>query len=443
MSHSYRLKTALFGVLFSFLSADMVWAQTEKKQENTSLEDSATIDQLQLFGDVLAIVKDLYVEDVDDAELVKNALNGALESLDPHSVYIPPVRFEEQQESDRREYGGLGIEVVTENDLVKINYAIEDGPAYKFGIRSGDYITRVEGVSVRGKSLDDAVEGLRGPAGEAVTVTILSPDQAPRDVAVIRAQVQGRAVRHRMIRDVGYIFLETFSHARLTKDTESALRALQAEAGGKLPGLVIDLRGNRGGLLDESIGISSLFLDGGEVLSARGRTADDNERYHAEAGEFQADMPIVVLINSGSASAAEIVAGALQDRGRAIVLGSRSFGKGSVQSVIPLTTDGGGALRMTTQRYYTPSGKSIQGRGIVPDIKVNLLPDDGDRRKRFREGSFRNALSNPDDTEIEDDFDNVTYPPEDWPEDKDFQLETAIDILKTSRYRTLLTEQGW
>lgn len=443
MSNWYRLKSSLFGILFALLSANLVWAQSEKDLENTGLEDSATIEQLKLFGDILGIVKELYVEETDDAELVQNALNGALESLDPHSVYIPPVKFEEQQESDRREYGGLGIEVTLENELVKINYAIEDGPAYKSGLRSGDYITRVEGVSVRGKTLDDAVEGLRGLVGEPVTVTVLTEGQAPRDVAVIRATVQGRAVRHRMIRDVGYIFLETFSHARLTKDTETALRALQKEAGGELPGLVIDLRGNRGGLLNESIGISGLFLDGGEVLSARGRTADDNERYHAEPGEFQPGMPIIVLINSGSASAAEIVAGALQDRGRAIVLGSRSFGKGSVQSVIPLTTDGGGALRMTTQRYYTPSGKSIQGRGIVPDIKVDLLPDDGDRRKRFREGSFRNALSNPDDSEIEDDFENVTYPPEDWPEDKDFQLETAIDILKTSRYRTLLTEQGW
>jgi len=441
LRHCFKL--ALLLSIATLLTSPLAYAQSDNGLQNTRLEDAATVEQLKLFGDVLAIVKDLYVEDVDDAKLVETALNGALESLDPHSVYVPPVEFEEQQESDRREYGGFGIEVILENELVKINYAIEDGPAYKSGIRSGDYITRVEGVSVRGKSLDDSVEGLRGLVGEPVTVTILTPGQVPRDVVVIRQQVQGRAVRHRMIRDVGYIFLETFSHSRLTIDTESALSALQAEAGGKLPGLVIDLRGNRGGLLNESIGISGLFLDGGEVLSARGRTADDTERYHAEGGEFQPDMPIVVLINSGSASAAEIVAGALQDRGRAIVLGSRSFGKGSVQSVIPLTTDGGGALRLTTQRYYTPSGKSIQGRGIVPDIKVELLPDEGDRRKRFREGSFRNALSNPDDSELEDDFENVTYPPEDWPDDKDFQLETAIDILKTSRYRTLLAQQGW
>jgi len=418
-------------------------AQSQDALNNTPQEDAATLEQLQLFGDVLAIIKDQYVEEVDDAELIEKALNGALESLDPHSHYVAPVEFEEQIETNRREYGGLGIEVTSENDLVKINYVIKDGPADKAGIKSGDYITRVEGVSVRGKVLDDAVEGLRGLKGDPVTVTVLTEGQAPRDVVVIRDQVRGRAVRHRMIRDTGYIFIETFSNDRLTKDTETALKDLQAEAGGKLSGLVIDLRGNRGGLLNESVGVSGLFLDGGEVLSSRGRTPDDTERYHAEPGEFQPGMPIVVLINSGSASAAEIVAGAIQDRGRGIVLGSRSFGKGSVQSVIPLTTDGGGALRLTTERYYTPSGKSIQGRGIVPDIKVALFPDDGDRRKRFREGSFRNALSNPDDSQIDDDFENVTYPPEDWPEDKDFQLETAIDILKTSRYSTLLAEQGW
>lgn len=439
------LKASLYTALTSLFLFAPALAQTDDDDAliNTPAEDAATIEQLRLFGDVLAIVKDLYVEEVEDDALIEPALNGALDSLDPHSAYIPPVRFEEQQESNRREYGGLGIEVTLDNELVKINYAIEDGPAYKAGLRSGDYITRVEGESVRGKDLDAAVEGLRGLVGDPVIVTVLTPGTPPRDVKVIRATVQGRAVRHRTVRDMGYIFIETFSHARLSKDTESALRALRADFGGKLPGLVIDLRGNRGGLLTESINVSSLFLDGGEVLSARGRTPEDTERYHAEAGEFQPDMPIIVLINSGSASAAEIVAGALQDRGRGIVLGSRSFGKGSVQSVIPLASDGGGALRLTTQRYYTPSGKSIQGRGIVPDIKVALAPDDGDRRKRFREGSFRNSLSNPDESIIEDDFENITYPPEDWPDDKDFQLETAIDILKTSRYRTLLAEQGW
>jgi carboxyl-terminal processing protease len=443
MKKIHRFLAASLGAFMLFGLAQITTAQSEKPLSNTPAEDAATLEKLKLFGDVLAIVKEQYVEEVDDADLIEKALNGALESLDPHSSYVPPVQFEEQIETNRREYGGLGVEVTSENELVKINYAIEDGPAYKAGIRSGDYITRVEGESIRGKELDDAVKDLRGIKGTPITITVLTPNQTPRDVVVIRDQVRGRAVRHRMIRDMGYIFIETFSNDRLTKDTVSALSALQAEAGGKLPGLVIDLRGNRGGLLNESIGISSLFLDSGEVLSSRGRTPDDTERYHAEPGEFQPDMPIMVLINSGSASAAEIVAGAIQDRGRGIILGSRSFGKGSVQSVIPLISDGGGALRLTTERYYTPSGKSIQGRGIIPDIKVALFPDDGDRRKRFREGSFRNALSNPDDTQIEDDFDNVSYPPEGWPDDKDFQLETAIDILKTSRYRTLLAEQGW
>jgi len=219
------------------------------------------------------------------------------------------------------------------------------------------------------------------------------------------------------------------------------LTALKKDLGGTIPGLVIDMRGNRGGLLTESVSVSGLFLDGGEVLSARGRENSDTERYHAEAGELYPDMPIVVLVNSGSASAAEIVAGALQDRGRAVVVGRRSFGKGSVQSVIPLANDRG-ALRMTTQRYYTPSGNSIQGRGIMPDLLVASQPDSGEIRKRFREDSLPNSLINPDDTDYKEDHDAILYPSEDMAETTDFQLRNAVEILKTSRYNSLLQTQN-
>ena len=201
------------------------------------------------------------------------------------------------------------------------------------------------------------------------------------------------------------------------------------------------MRSNRGGLLDQSVSVSGLFMDGGEVLSSRGRTAADTERYHAEPGELYPNIPIVVLVNSGSASAAEIVAGALQDRGRAVVLGRRTFGKGSVQSVIPLVKHGG-ALRMTTQRYYTPSGKSIQGRGIMPDMLVAVAPDTGEIRKRFREDSLPNSLLNPDDTDYKENYEDILYPPEDWASTKDFQLQKAVEVLKTSKHRTLLTEQS-
>ena len=403
-------------------------------------EDKQTLEKLELFADVFARVRAEYVTEVSDKDLIDYALNGALSSLDPHSSYVQPTEFKEQKEAVKREYGGLGIEVTSEAGLVKINHAIEDGPAYAAGLRGGDYITAVDGNSVRGKELDEAVEGMRGLAGDPVTVTILSPGKTARDVEVVRQVVRGRAVRHRVERGLGYVFIETFNNSRLTDDLEKALKSLETSLGGSIPGLVIDLRSNRGGLLDQSVDVSSLFLDGGEVLSARGRNPEDTERYNAEADELYPDMPIVVLVNSGSASAAEIVAGALQDRGRAIVVGRRSFGKGSVQSVIPLSK--GGALRMTTQRYYTPSGKSIQGRGIMPDLLVSQLKDTGEIQKRFREDSLPNSLLNPDNSDYEEKYEDISYPPEEWPITKDFQLDKAVNILKSSRYKTLLAEQS-
>ena len=403
-------------------------------------EDKQTLEKLELFADVFARVRAEYVTEVSDKDLIDYALNGALSSLDPHSSYVQPTEFKEQKEAVKREYGGLGIEVTSEAGLVKINHAIEDGPAYAAGLRGGDYITAVDGNSVRGKELDEAVEGMRGLAGDPVTVTILSPGKTARDVEVVRQVVRGRAVRHRVERGLGYVFIETFNNSRLTDDLEKALKSLETSLGGSIPGLVIDLRSNRGGLLDQSVDVSSLFLDGGEVLSARGRNPEDTERYNAEADELYPDMPIVVLVNSGSASAAEIVAGALQDRGRAIVVGRRSFGKGSVQSVIPLSK--GGALRMTTQRYYTPSGKSIQGRGIMPDLLVSQLKDTGEIQKRFREDSLPNSLLNPDNSDYEEKYEDISYPPEEWPITIDFQLDKAVNILKSSRYKTLLAEQS-
>ena len=396
--------------------------------------------QMNIFADVLALVQDEYVEDVEMDSLIENALNGALHALDPHSTYVPPVTFTEQRKAVRREYGGLGIEIQSEGGLVKVNYAIEDGPAYEAGIRSGDFITAVDGNDIRGKSLDEAVSGMRGLKGEPVTVTVLSPNRSSRDIVVVRDTVRGRAIRHRIEKGVGYLQIESFNNDKVTYDTERALSDLNSQLG-KLDKLVIDLRGNRGGLLTQSVSISGLFLDGGEVLSARGRDASDNERYNAEAGELYPDAKIVVLMSPGSASAAEIVAGALQDRGRAVVIGRRSFGKGSVQSVIPLGLDGG-ALRLTTQRYYTPSGQSIQGRGIQPDLFVSALEDTGEIRKRFREDSLRNFLINPDETDYEEKYEDIIYPPDTFPEDEDYQLHKAIDVLKTSQYDRLLADQA-
>ena len=434
---------AIVGMSISSLAQD----SNKKTDAQKRAEDAAMIEQLQFFGDVFARVRAEYVEDLADEDLIAAGLNGALHALDPHSAYVPPVAFEESRVAAKREYGGLGIEVTQELGLVKVQYALEDGPAYQAGIRSGDFITAVEGEKVRGKSLDDAIKGMKGLAGDPVTVTVLNTQNVTKDIVVIRQQVRGRAVRHSVVDGLGYVFLETFNNDNLARDLERALNDLKRQMGGNIPGLVIDLRGNRGGLLDQSVDVSSLFLDGGEVLSSRGRTNEDTERYNAAPGQYDADMPIVVLINSGSASAAEIVAGALQDRGRAIVMGRRSFGKGSVQSVIPLgsrvsASRGGyenkGALRLTTQRYYTPSGKSIQGRGIMPDILVSLSPDTGKVEKRFREDNLRNSLGNPDDSDFAEDHDKIDYPPEDWPEDEDYQLKKAQDLLRSSRYRTLI-----
>ena len=415
---------------------------TKKSDKQKRAEDAAMIEKLQLFGDVFARVRSQHVADITDEKLIAAALNGALHALDPHSSYVPPVDFEEQRVVARREYGGLGIEITQELGLIKVQYALEDGPAYKAGIRTGDFITAVEGVKVRGQSLDDSIKGMKGEPGEPVTVTVLNTQNVTKDIVVIRQQVRGRAVRHRVLDGLGYVFLETFNNETLARDLERAMNDLKRQIGGDIPGLILDLRGNRGGLLDQSVDVSSLFLDGGEVLSSRGRTPEETERYHAKPGQYDADMPIVVLINSGSASAAEIVAGALQDRGRAVVMGRRSFGKGSVQSVIPLGSpvESLGALRLTTQRYYTPSGGSIQGRGIMPDLLVALSPDSGKLEKRFREDSLRNSLGNPDDSDYIEKYEDIDYPPEDWPIEEDYQLSKAKDLLRSSRYQSLVAE---
>lgn len=403
--------------------------------------DPPSYETMRILADVLTIVEKEYVEPVETAGLVEDALNGALSRLDPHSSYVPPVDFVEQRKAARREYGGLGIEVVMEEEMIKITYALEDGPAFGAGIRTGDFISAVEGESVIGKDLNEAVEGIRGLAGDPVVVTVVSPNGEPRDVTVIREQVRGRVIRHRVEDGVGYVVIESFNNDRLTADLIKALEDLEAMLGGEIPGLVIDVRGNRGGLLSQAVSATGLFLDGGEILSVRGREDVDTERYHADDGELHADVPIVVLTSPGSASAAEILAGAIQDRGRGIVIGRRSFGKGSVQSVIPLPGEKG-ALRLTTQKYYTPSGKSIQGRGIMPDLLVSAFDDTGELRRRFREDSLPNALINADESDYEENYEQVLFPPEDHPVADDFQLTQAIEILKSERYAELLDAQS-
>jgi len=399
--------------------------------------NNLTLEKLELFANVFYHIRENYVDEIDDEVLIQSALNSALNSLDPHSGFSNASDFLEQKKTEKREYGGLGIEVSLENGIIKVNHAIKDGPAYMSGIRKGDMISSVGGEPVKGKTLGKAVEGIRGPAGDPIKLIILKPDGTEVELKVVRQIVRGRAVRHRIEKGYGYVYIETFNNSKLTNDLIDALNSITKGLNGDLPGLIIDLRGNRGGLLDQSVKVSSLFLDGGEVLSAKGKKPQDTQRYHAEQGELFPNTPIVIIINSGSASAAEIVAGALQDRGRAVVIGRRSFGKGSVQSVIPLSRDKG-ALKITTQRYYTPSGKSIQGRGIMPDVLVAITSDTGKIKKQLREDSLPNSLSNKDDTNFKEVYKKIIYPSDDWNSSDDFQLHKAIELLSLEKYDEII-----
>jgi carboxyl-terminal processing protease len=432
-------KSLWLGLLVTFGACAGISLRTLADAKHDS--EQKTYEQLAVFADVLTRVQDQYVEPVEADVLIADALNGLLQSLDPHSRYVAPVAFEDQQKRAKREYGGLGIEVTMDDGLILIGYANPNAPASRAGIKAGDKITHVEGDDIEGKSLNDAVEKMRGLAGDPITITVKSPGEDPRDVVVVREIINGRAVRHLMYEGMGYVYLETFNNEFAARDLAEAIDLLTELHGSDLPGLVLDLRGNGGGLLTQSIDVAGLFLDGGEVVSVRGRQQDDNSRYHAKQGEKIPGIPLVVLINGYTASASEIVAGALQDRGRAIIVGTPSFGKGSVQSVFPLNGGRKGALRLTTARYFTPSGSSIQGLGITPDVWIESYADDGKEHTQFTESSLPNSL----DTIILETEGHKAKPkpkrqftPEDWPKDKDFQLEEAVKILKSSDFQSRL-----
>ena len=356
---------------------------------------SETYRQLNLFGEVFERVRADYVESVSDEQLIEAAINGMLTSLDPHSSYLNNKNFRDMQVQTRGEFGGLGIEVTMENGLVKVVSPIDDTPAAKAGIKPGDYITHLNGEAVMGLTLNEAVEKMRGPENSEIKLTIKREGKDPFDVAVTRAKIKIESVRaHLEGPDVGYIRITTFNEQTDT-GLNKAMAKLREQAGTKLKGIVLDLRNNPGGLLDQAVAVSDAFLDKGEIVSTRGRRADETQRFNARPGDITSGLPLIVLINGGSASASEIVAGALQDHHRAVLLGTRSFGKGSVQTIIPLP--GHGAMRLTTARYYTPSGRSIQAKGIDPDIEVPQAKieviDEGQRR---HEADLRGALANPD-----------------------------------------------
>ncbi len=357
-----------------------------------------TYKYLELFGDVFERVRKDYVEEVSDQELLENAINGMLTSLDPHSGYMPAKGTQEMQEQMRGEFGGLGIEVTMEGGIVKVVSPIDDTPASRAGVQPGDYIIAIDGKPAIGLTLNEAVDKMRGPINSSIVVTLRRAGVDPFDVKLTRAVIKVQSVSSRAEGDVGYIRLSGFTE-QTQPGLDAAIKKLKTTIGPeKIKGYVVDLRNNPGGLLDQAVSVSDTFLDRGEIVSTRSRRAEETQRYNAKPGDATEGKPIVVLINDGSASASEIVAGALQDHGRAILLGTKSFGKGSVQTIIPLAR-GESAMRLTTARYFTPSGRSIQAKGVEPDIevqpaKVETLATNGFRRA---EGDLKGALTNPDD----------------------------------------------
>lgn len=404
-------------------------------------KSSSVYEQLDLFGDIFERIRSQYVEEVDSEELIEAAINGMLTSLDPHSSYLSAKDFDDMQVQTRGEFGGLGIEVTQEEGFVKVVSPMDDTPADAAGIQAGDFITHVDADSVLGLTLDEAVELMRGPIGSEIIITVVregTPE--PFDVSIIRDTIKLTAVRARTVGSTVVLRVTTFNdqtYAALQTELKKQVEAL----GGmdKVDGFVLDLRNNPGGLLNQAILVSDAFLDKGEIVSTRGRVSTDGERFNAEMGDLTEGKALVVLINGGSASASEIVAGALQDHRRAIVVGTKSFGKGSVQTLVPLRGDG--AMRLTTARYYTPSGRSIQALGVAPDIVVNqptVEPVDPDapvveeKDPRF-EADLRGSITNDSMTEEERQLleeERARAEESAKLRDEDYQLAYAVDILK-------------
>ncbi len=391
-------------------------------------EGADTYRQLALFGDVFERIRSSYVTEPDDEELVENAINGMLASLDPHSSYLNAKDFSDMRVQTRGEFGGLGIEVTMENELIKVISPIDGTPAAKAGVLAGDLIYQIDGENIRGLTLQEAVEKMRGPVNTPIELKIQREGaDEPIDITIIRDIITVRSVRWRIERDnVGFIDINSFTE-QTDVGLEEAIAKIKEELGAEnVKGYIVDLRLNPGGLLDQAISVSDAFLDRGEIVSTRGREDGDVARYSARAGDLTDGKPVIVLINGGSASASEIVAGALQDHKRATILGTQSFGKGSVQTIIQL--GGSGALRLTTALYYTPSNTSIQAKGIQPDIKVvQPLPEElRGRVEAAGESRLRGHITG--EAEDEDGSGSAAYVPPD-PKD-DIQLNYALDLIE-------------
>jgi carboxyl-terminal processing protease len=400
-----------------------------------------TYKQLNLFGDIFERVRSHYVEKPDDSKLVEGAINGMLNSLDPHSSYLDPKSLRDMQSQVNGQFGGLGIEVTMEDGLIKVVTPIDDTPAAKAGLRAGDIITQLDDDPVQGLTLNQAVDKMRGAPNTKINLKIMRKGvDKPLDIAVVRDIIRVRSVRSKIEDDIGYIRITQFNEQTadgLTKAIKEINEKIPAD---KLKGYVLDLRNNPGGLLDQAIAVSDAFLDRGEIVSTRGRDPEETQRFNARPGDLTNGKPVIVLVNGGSASASEIVAGALQDHKRATLLGSRSFGKGSVQTIIPLGP-GNGALRLTTARYYTPSGRSIQAKGIVPDIEV--LQEVPEEVKAKISGEIKGESSlkgHLKAAEGEEQAGSQSYVPTEAKDDK--ALNAAYDLLRGTMVNSAFPPSG-
>ena len=411
---------------------------------------------LTLFGDVFERVRAEYVDPVDDKDLIENSINGMLTGLDPHSSYMNSKAFRDMQVQTKGEFGGLGIEVTQDNGFIKVISPIDDTPASRAGVKAGDLITALDGKTVQGLSLQDAVDKMRGAPNSKITLTIKREGvDKPVEVSMLREVIHIQVVKSRMEPDgIGYLRLTQFTE-QADASLKQAVKALKQQAGGKLKGLILDLRNNPGGLLDQAVAISGDFISQGEIVSTRARHTEDAQRWDAKGNDILDGVPLVVLVNGGSASSSEIVAGALQDHHRAVLLGTRSFGKGSVQTVIPLP--GNGAMRLTTARYYTPSGRSIQGLGISPDVTVAESREETPRFGPEREADLNRVLKNQGGTPADvvvpprTDLPPVARqipakPPEGFPkfdpakqDETDFQLQQALVLAKAMAAQNRVT----
>lgn len=416
------LKKTIFTLSFLCVVAGSAVGAPKKEKEPDTYE------MLNLFGEVMERAKATYVEEVSDKKLIESAINGMLTSLDPHSSYLDEDDFSYMSEQTKGKFGGLGIEVTMDNGLVLVVSPIDDTPAYKAGIKAGDYITHIDGETVIGMTLNDAVSKMRGKIGTKIKLSIRRANAKPFDVTLKREEIKIRSVKTEIKNDdILYIRISSFAEEN-DKEIAKAVEDAQKKLKDKFMGIVIDVRNNPGGLLDQAVTVSDLFLDKGEIVSTRSRNEEDTVKYTAEPGDIARGLPIVVIINEGSASASEILAGALQDHHRAVVIGQKSFGKGSVQTVIPLGEYG--AMRITTARYYTPSGRSIQAKGIEPDIvvkpaKVELLESYG---LNITEADLQGALKNEEEeagkkADKNDNNDNAE-------KISDYQLIRALDLVK-------------